>query len=242
MRALDLIGQRFGRLVVVARAAKSTPTRSHPYGRCRWRCICDCGIERVVIQAYLRAGDTNSCGCFARDKLIARSTRHGDAQVGRITSEFYTWCNMLRRCNDPNDQSFANYGGRGITVDERWLEFANFLADLGRKPSPTHTLDRINNDGPYAPGNCRWATRSTQARNSRHARLVTFNGLTLSLAEWAERVGISRTVLDARYRKDWPTDEMLLRPVGAKVSQRGISQEARRRGVRARWAPQRGVA
>jgi hypothetical protein len=144
-------GTRFGRLVVVGpRAPNRHRTR-------QYRCLCDCGAEAVVPSSHLLSGNTASCGCLQRESRITH---------GWSTHPLHkTWRMMHDRCKNPASISFPYYGARGIRVDPRWDDFPTFLADMGPKPSPSHTLDRTNNDGPYAPENCRWATPSEQRRN-----------------------------------------------------------------------------
>jgi hypothetical protein len=160
---IDLTGERFGKLIVVARSGRS----SKPV---RWRCRCDCGEPLVVIGASLKSGRTKSCGCFKADRIT-----HGASRRNSTSPEYQCWTNIKQRCLNPNNDRYEDWGGRGIRICERWANsFENFFADVGPRPSPAHSLDRKNNDGRYEPGNCRWATKSEQQLNQRNAwrRLV----------------------------------------------------------------------
>lgn len=153
----DLTGQRFGRLVVLR------PTKKRQCGFVVWLCKCSCGKTCEVISQNLQSGNTQSCGCFAREILIKRNTTHGMAD----TLIYFVWRNMLQRCENPNDKAYKNYGGRGIKVCERWHSFENFYTDVGDPPEGM-TLDRYpDNDGNYEPTNFRWASRHEQRLNSR---------------------------------------------------------------------------
>lgn len=195
-------GERFGRVVVV----RELESVKSPNGTVRRRveCRCDCGTIKVFGLPALRNGHTKSCGCLRVDARREGMRTHG----GTGTPEHKIWLGMKRRCKDLNDR---NYGGRGIMVCERWEKsFEAFLADMGPRPSPEHSIDRYpDQNGNYEPGNCRWATRSQQARNMRVNVLIERNGETLCLAEWAERFGMSPSLLAGRLNSGWTFDEAI---------------------------------
>lgn len=153
--ALNISGRRFGRLVAVALDHRAV-------GRTFWRFTCDCGQSLVARKSHVVSGATQSCGCLAAEVRATGSITHGMTH----TPEYNTWASMHARCGNENHEAFKNYGGRGITVSERWGEFANFYADMGPRPEGK-TLDRINNNEGYGPGNCQWATWEEQAANRR---------------------------------------------------------------------------
>lgn len=209
-----MVGLTFDRLTVLSRAGSSK------VGRAMWRCRCRCG-ETVIIQGKrLLIGHTRSCGCLMREKasvsFIRNFQRHGESKHSRPSPEYRVWNAMLDRCLNQYGDNYARYGGRGICVCKRWMKFENFLADMGRRPSLTHTIDRIDNDGGYKKSNCRWATRSEQQRNRRNTDRFTFRGQTLPLIVWAERIGIRVKTLRMRIRHGWSIERTLTEPLHGK--------------------------
>jgi hypothetical protein len=139
------------------------PVGSNARGNMQWLCHCDCGTEQTTEAHLLLRGTTRSCGCLHRQMMRETRTTHGDYN----SPEYRTWYAMLQRCNNPNRHNYKNYGGRGISVCERWSDYATFLMDMGRKPSPKHSIERIDNDAGYLPSNCKWATPKEQKANQR---------------------------------------------------------------------------
>jgi hypothetical protein len=199
-------GDVFGRLTVVCRRENIGFSRAY-------QCLCECGATAIVRSDFLRKGITRSCGCLAREQAAAacksRSTKHGLCSRASPHSLFQTWAGMHDRCSNPNSKRYKDYGGRGIRVCQRWGEFDLFVADIGPKPSPSHSIDRIDNDGPYSPENCRWATRKEQARNTRRNVMITHDGETLCLQDWSARIGVDHRRLQWRYAKGWSHAEIL---------------------------------
>lgn len=185
-KAIELTGLFFGLLTVLGRGPNAG---KEP----RWNCVCACGARTLVYGSSLRCGGTTSCGCAAREATRERSTRHGMTGA----PEWLAWASMKARCSNPNTRGFANYGGRGIKVCERWTSFENFIADMGVRPTSGHQLDRIDNDGDYEPGNCRWATRKENMRNRRVTK--RYDGMTLR--EIADATGANYNTLKTRARR-----------------------------------------
>lgn len=196
------IGNKFGRLTAISRI--SSPREIY-------LCRCDCGKECIAPGPSLRFGCRSSCGCAKRDHLKrGLNTKHG----GSYSPEFSCWSHMRKRCNDPKDPKYYRYGGRGITVCDRWRDsFENFLKDMGRRPSASHSIERDDNNGNYEPSNCHWATPTEQGRNKSTTIRVTVNGETKSLAAWAEYYGLTLNRVYYRiHHAGWPITKALTTP------------------------------
>ncbi len=197
MRREDLTGHRFGTLV----AMEIAPSVK---GETKWVCRCDCGKTLAIYTKALTRGMTTSCGHMKE--------RHGASE----SVEYSTFRRMKDRCTNPKNADFSIYGGRGIQV--RFLTFASFLSEIGTRPSAKHSVDRINTNGHYEPGNVRWSTARAQANNMRVNRPLTWNGETLNLAEWGRKTGLGREVIEKRIDAlGWSIDRALSTP---KSSQR----------------------
>lgn len=200
-------GERFGRLVVISfdGSRKGITRAGSAYYKLYYLCRCDCGEHARVERGNLKNGNTMSCGCLRREVISGVNRTHGMSR----TPTYSCWLKMIDRCYRTTDRSYTNYGARGIGVCERWRDsFDAFLEDMGEKPSAGRSIDRINNDGDYEPGNCRWATRREQARNTTRSRWITFNGKRALLTEWVRTTGIRFSTL--RYRLSrWPISRAL---------------------------------
>lgn len=194
----DLSEKVFGRLTAI----ESVDTRRE--GKVVWRCRCSCGTVVEVISTRLTSGINKSCGCLRKE---GNQRTHG----GRHTPEYSVWMKMRSRCNNPRATHFADYGGRGISVCARWNSFEAFLADMGARPSPAHSIDRINNLLGYSPENCRWATIKQQQRNRRSNRWITADGVCATLAEHCERTGVKYTTAHLRLKQGAPVDVAISR-------------------------------
>lgn len=208
-------GQRFGRWTILSPAGWQT----FPSGKSfpQWTCQCDCGTVREVLQYSLTRGVSVSCGCYNRERSVAANTTHGESTDRKKSPEYKAWQSMLVRCFNPKNPRYADYGGRGVTVCEEWrYDFSAFLAEIGRRPTPQHSLDRIENDRGYEPGNVRWATAHEQMTNRRITQLV--DGV--PLATLAKQHKIPANTLRFRILKGWDLQEALTKPVRAKRSKR----------------------
>jgi len=193
----DETGNVFGRLTVLEPLPKV-----HGQDQ-KWKCRCACGNESIVRGPSLRNGKTTSCGCFHLERLRDQATSHGLSRHALYS----VWNNMMARCYSPKYVKFQNYGGRGITVCERWHSIANFVEDMGERP-PGTTLDRIDNDGNYRPDNCRWADRVTQNNNRRGNLKIVVGDKLMSTREIVTQYGIPYYVLTDRLRDGWTGDRI----------------------------------
>jgi len=199
MKRRDLSGCSFGRLMVLARIGSRTTACGKRYSL--WRCRCACGVEVVALGHDLTRGHKLSCGCLRAENVKVVNLKHGHARGGQQSREYRIWSGMIDRCENPRSTSFARYGGRGVRVCQRWrANFEAFLADVGPRPTPAHSLDRIDGARNYEPGNVRWADSTTQSRNRRGVLAASTvveikNCLAagLSLAAVAERFAISKS-------------------------------------------------
>src|SRR5262245_13171861 len=181
----DLTGQPFGRLTVIRQATDR-------HGPARWECLCTCGTIKTIYGQALRKGNTKSCGCLNTELPMARRVTSGLSH----TSTYDIFCGMLDRCYNTHNAGFRYYGARGITVE--WNSFEQFYEDMGPRPTRQHSIDRIDNNGPYKKDNCAWVLRGLQAQNTRQNVFWTHNRETWCIAEWARRTGINAKTLAKR--------------------------------------------
>lgn len=208
-RIKNQTGRRFGRLTVVGLVGFNRQNAA------LWGCSCDCGGKTTVSTGELnRAGQdasgrtrrgVRSCGCLQPDTAIITHTTHGMTSA----PEYQAWSSMIQRCENPNAGEYQRYGARGITISSAWRQsFEAFLAYIGHRPTDNHSLDRIDPNGNYEPGNVRWATKTTQQRNRRVNRFVPFGSEMVTLAEAAERSGLDKGTIRARLRRGWPAERL----------------------------------
>lgn len=188
-------GQRFGRLGTIELAPSKNGVR--------WLCQCDCGQVVIVKAIYLRSKNTRSCGCYKKEVLIRKATTHGKSHL----PERYIYGGMIERCYNPKNPAFKSYGGRRIIV--AWKKFEDFWDDMGPRPSSKHSIDRIDNDGPYFKANCRWATRMEQANNTRKNVFVEFDGQTFTASQLARYVGLAPALVADRLRKGYAVESVI---------------------------------
>lgn len=200
MRLIERVGQTYGRLRVISRAPNASKTDTNA----RWNCQCECGKFSLAYGQDLAKGKVKSCGCLNAERIKT----HGHSRK----PVYSVWRQIFQRCENPDAQAYANYGGRGITVCEEWRDFNVFLADMGF-PGRGMSLDRIDNTKGYSKDNCRWATWDQQLNNNRGNVRLDFNGEMLTLSQWAKRLKIPRDCIYGRLRRGWSAERALSTPV-----------------------------
>lgn len=204
-------GDRFGAWTVIRFSHMESDHRP------KYRCRCECGVEREVFSRTLREGRSVSCGCLAKP-IWAESTRkaklrHGATIDRGATPEYSTWLAIKARCYNQNEDCYARYGGRGIRVCDRWLDsFEAFLADMGARPSSHHSIERKDVNGDYTSDNCCWETQTRQQRNRRNSMLITAFGLHLQINDFCEAVDGDRQLIRTRIQRGWSQEDAILRP------------------------------
>lgn len=183
----DLTGLKFGKLTVIRCTGEK---EGNNY---TWECICDCGGKIIKRGTYIKTGINKSCGCIAFGETVSNRVRtHGGTILKELRSEYSSWRNMKVRCLNKKNTEYFRYGARGIIICERWINsFSNFLSDMGRKPSTSHTIDRIDGSKGYDPNNCRWATKKEQADNTVRNVKFEYNGITLGIKDWGKILKVS---------------------------------------------------
>ena len=194
------IGDVYGRLTVL-REAPERRTPGSP-NTSVWECSCSCGKRCYPQGRSLKKGVTQSCGCLHKEIIKKCNNTHGLCE----TITYSCWAQMLSRCRNPKTAGYADYGGRGIKVCERWHSFENFYADMGERPSKKHSIDRINNDGNYEPGNCRWATIYEQLDNRRSTIWVTYRGVKMPLRVFCDNYDLPYAATKGRLKDGWSLD------------------------------------
>jgi hypothetical protein len=197
---IDIAGKKFNSLFVLRRAMPfEAPNRNEAY----WVCLCDCGQITIDTGSHVRHDYKKTCSC--RNKFAG----DGGREIRLLyANEYNIWQSIWFRCTNRHGRAYKNYGGRGITVHLRWRSFKNFLCDMGPRPSKNHSIERRNNSLGYSKDNCYWATRKEQSRNTRRTRMITYQGKTMCINDWAKHTGIARKVIARRLDKKWPIDDV----------------------------------
>ncbi len=203
MRGKNILGRRYGRLAVTFGPVSGA-------GPClSWICLCDCGKEKRINGSNLRLGKTLSCGCLQKERSSAGTQTHGLSK----SAEYNVWCKMRLRCGDPAERNYPRYGGRGIRVCDRWKNFEAFIADMGPRPSPSHSIERKDNNSDYSPSNCIWALPKQQQNNKSTNVVIELDGHRLTVTQWAERIGIKDKTLYARLASGWSPERVITEPL-----------------------------
>lgn len=205
-KAEELTGRVFGELTVVGNAGRTSGGR-------RVSVRCSCGTTKTVYAAELKRGSSRSCGCRLAEYARRTHTKHGAASRSGPTPEYRIWHGIVARCTRPSCNVYSRYGGSGIRICDRWRsDFAAFFADMGPRPSPRHSIDRIDGTGDYDPSNCRWATQTEQMRNTRTNHRITVAGQALLVSEWERRASMTSGTILSRLRRGWDTEKAVLTP------------------------------
>lgn len=203
---LDVTGHRYGSLTAISFASM---TKSGA----KWLFQCDCGTKKVIRLANVRNGHAGSCGCAHRRMARSANTTHDMSR----TAVYKVWASMIGRCCNPSDAAYQHYGARGICVSPVWREsFESFLKDMGPRPSALHSIERLDNDGNYEPGNCAWIMQAAQAQNTRRVRRFKFRGSVLTARQLSEHYGIPLKSLIRRIEAGWPLERAVLEPLAPK--------------------------
>lgn len=197
IKDLNLIGKKYGRLLILSLYRKNVRTKAI--------CLCDCGKTKEVFFYSVKRGNTTSCGCYNKEVI----TKHGMHGI----KEYGSWQHMLRRCDTGGLKSSHCYIEKGINVCERWKDFKNFIDDMGYAPTKNHSIDRIDNNKGYFKENCRWATALEQSRNTNRNRIIYYNGEKKCMSEWAELYNVKYPVLVKRLRMGWDMEKALNTPL-----------------------------
>jgi hypothetical protein len=198
-------GDKFGRLTL----EKPSERAYH------WWCKCECGAPKEARKDHLQTGATKSCGCLLSDFIKETKLRHGGTSDGSspgLKRTFGIWVQMRGRCSNPGNHAYADYGGRGIRVCPEWDDFSVFVRDMGEAPDGL-TIDRLDNDKGYSPDNCRWVTKKQQANNRRSNRLITLNGVTKTISQWAEATGLKAGTIQYRISHGWTAQDALQKEI-----------------------------
>ena len=201
-RRFELSGHKFGRLTVLEFHSVTWNNMA------LWRCVCDCGKEKIVRGSHLKLGQVTTCGSHRSETAKAHLNKYQTHGMSH-SATYRCWAAMMYRCRSSNHVSHARYKDRGISVCAKWHDFENFLADMGERPSGRHSIERKNNNLGYDPNNCTWATPKEQGRNTCKNHRLTFRGETMCISEWAEQTGIGSTTIRERIKRGWSTDRSL---------------------------------